>query len=233
MADCGIGSRRSVDELIKAGDVTINDLVVTEMGHRVNPTTDNVFYKGKKMEVTGEMVYVLLNKPKDFVTTTDDPQGRRTVMDLVRTAAEHSRLFPVGRLDRNTTGLLLLTNDGDLAQKMAHPSYSIKKIYHVVLDKPVTAADMDAIKAGVTLEDGVATIDTVSYMEGYPKNEVGIELHIGRNRIVRRIFEHLGYEVEKLDRILYGGLTKKNIMRGHWRNLTEQEVVMLKHFTGK
>jgi 23S rRNA pseudouridine2605 synthase len=201
------------------------------MGLRIAPDTDEVQYKGQILKPIGKQYYILMNKPKDFVTTLNDPEGRRTVAELIKDD-DVPRVFPVGRLDRMTTGLLLLTNDGDLAQKLSHPSYKIKKIYHVKLDRNVKPADIDKIAAGLDLEDGKAVVDKVAYMMDCPPNEVGVELHSGKNRIVRRIFEHLGYEVEKLDRIYYGGLTKKDLRRGWWRHLTEQEVVMLKHFTG-
>jgi 23S rRNA pseudouridine2605 synthase len=176
-----------------------------------------------------KLVYILLNKPKDFITTTEDPQGRKTVLDLIENADEN-RIYPVGRLDRNTTGLLLLTNDGDLAQKLSHPKNNIKKVYQVVLDKPLDNKDFDSIKKGVILEDGLAPIDDLAFINPKDKRELGIEIHIGRNRIVRRIFEHLGYEVKALDRVMYAGLTKKNIPRGKTRELLAKEVIFLKHF---
>ncbi len=226
IAHCGVCSRRDAVELVKEGKVKVNDELVTDPGHKIMPD-DVVTLGDKKLTVQKGLVYILLNKPKDYITTNDDPQGRRTVMDLL-VGADAERLFPVGRLDRNTTGLLLITNDGDLTQKMAHPSYKVKKIYQATLDKPLTKADSEKIINGVTLEDGVAHVDTLAYLES--KNELGIEIHSGRNRIVRRIFEHLGYEVVKLDRVMYGGLTKKNIPRGKWRYLNEREIVLLKHF---
>jgi 23S rRNA pseudouridine2605 synthase len=182
---------------------------------------------GKKLTPQKNRAYVLLNKPKGFITTTEDPEGRKTVMELVEGASE-GRLYPVGRLDRNTTGLLLLTDDGDLAQKLSHPSYETKKVYQVSLNKALTKADFEKIIAGITLEDGPVQVDELAYLE--EKSEIGIEIHSGRNRIVRRIFESLGYEVEKLDRVMYAGLTKKNLPRGTWRLLTDKEIILLKHF---
>lgn len=228
VAHCGICSRRKAGELIQAGLVKVNGKVELEIGFRVKKGA-KVQYKGKPISPQRQMVYVLLNKPKNVITTTEDPQGRKTVMGLVRRASD-DRLYPVGRLDRMTTGLILLTNDGDLAQKLSHPSYEVRKLYHVFLDKPLSKRDMESIIEGVTLEDGKAIIDRISYANQKDKSEVGIQLHIGRNRIVRRIFEHLGYEVKKLDRVLYAGLTKKDIPRGRWRYLTEEEVILLKHF---
>ncbi|MBC7552717.1 MAG: rRNA pseudouridine synthase [Taibaiella sp.] len=226
LAHSGVCSRREAAEVIKDGKVKVNNEVVTEPGYKVQ-LDDIVSMNEKKLGLQKGMVYILLNKPKDYITTNDDPQGRRTVMDLVE-GADAERLFPVGRLDRMTTGLLLITNDGDLTQKMAHPSYNMKKIYQVTLDKPLTKADAEQIVAGVTLDDGVAHVDTLAYLES--KNELGLEIHSGKNRIVRRIFESLGYVVEKLDRVMYAGLTKKNVPRGRWRYLTEREIVLLKHF---
>ena len=226
LAHCGVCSRREAATEVKAGKVRVNDTIETNPAYKV-AESDVVYYNDKKVKLQKGMVYILLNKPKDFITTNDDPQGRKTVMDLVANSGEE-RLFPVGRLDRNTTGLLLLTNDGDLTQKLAHPSFKVKKIYQVTTDKPVTKADFDKILNGVELEDGKAPVDALAYLE--KKNELGIEIHIGRNRIVRRIFESLGYEVEKLDRVMYGSLTKKNLPRGKWRYLNEREIVLLKHF---
>jgi 23S rRNA pseudouridine2605 synthase len=226
LAHAGVSSRRDAAAIIKEGKVQVNGQVLTEPGYRVQPT-DKVTMDGKMMKPQKHFVYVLLNKPKDFLTTTEDDRGRRTVMELVAGATE-DRLYPVGRLDRNTTGVLLLTNDGDLAQKLSHPKYESKKIYQVTLDKEVTKRDFDQILEGVTLEDGVAMVDRLAYLE--TKNEIGLEIHSGRNRIVRRIFESLGYQVEKLDRVMYAGLTKKNVSRGKWRFLTEKEVIALKHF---
>lgn len=226
IANAGVCSRREADELILAGEIKVNGEPVTEMGFKVQPS-DTVMY-GKKVLSREKMVYVLLNKPKDFITTTEDPEGRKTVMSLVEKASKE-RIFPVGRLDRNTTGLLLFTNDGELAQKLTHPSNEIKKIYQVELDKPITKDDFQKVVEGVELEDGKALVDDVA-MLGDSKKFLGLEIHIGRNRIVRRIFEHLGYEVVSLDRVQYAGLTKKDVPRGDWRYLTEKEVIRLKYF---
>jgi 23S rRNA pseudouridine2605 synthase len=226
IANAGVCSRREADALIAAGEIRVNGEVVTEMGYKVQPT-DTVQY-GKTNLNREKLVYVLLNKPKDFITTTDDPEGRKTVMALIATASKE-RIFPVGRLDRNTTGLLLFTNDGEVAQKLTHPSHKNKKIYQVELDKPLTSEHLGEITAGVELEDGKAEVDDVAVVAGNP-HFVGIELHSGRNRIVRRIFEHLGYDVIALDRVQYAGLTKKDLPRGKWRFLTEQEVIRLKYF---
>ncbi len=226
LAHAGVSSRRDAAVLIKEGKVRVNGEVLNEPGYRVQPN-DKVTMDGKVLKPQKHFVYVLLNKPKDFITTTEDDRGRHTVMDLVSGATE-DRLYPVGRLDRNTTGVLLLTNDGDLAQKLAHPKYECKKIYQVTLNKDVTKHDFEKILEGVQLEDGIAMVDRLAYLE--TKSEIGLEIHSGRNRIVRRIFEHLGYEVMKLDRVMYAGLTKKNVSRGKWRFLTEKEVILLKHF---
>lgn len=225
LANAGICSRREADEFIQAGVVSVNGQVVTELGTKVLRTDDIRFHDQKvSME---KKVYVLLNKPKDCVTTSDDPQQRKTVMDLVKNACPE-RIYPVGRLDRNTTGVLLLTNDGDLASKLTHPKFLKKKIYHVFLDKKVTAHDMQQIATGITLEDGEVHADAIEYASATDKSQVGIEIHSGKNRIVRRIFESLGYRVVKLDRVLFAGLTKKNLRRGDWRFLTEKEVYMLR-----
>lgn len=225
LANAGICSRREADEFIQAGVVSVNGQVVTELGTKVLRTDDIRFHDQKvSME---KKVYVLLNKPKDCVTTSDDPQQRKTVMDLVKNACPE-RIYPVGRLDRNTTGVLLLTNDGDLASKLTHPKFLKKKIYHVFLDKKVTAHDMQQIATGITLEDGEVHADAIEYASATDKSQVGIEIHSGKNRIVRRIFESLGYRVVKLDRVLFDGLTKKNLRRGDWRFLTEKEVDMLR-----
>ena len=227
IAHGGICSRRDAADLIRHGKVTVNGKPVTEPGTKVLPT-DMVKVNGKKVTISRNFVYVLLNKPKDYLTTMDDPQGRRTVLDLIRSATTE-RVYPVGRLDRNTSGVLLLTNDGDLAQKLAHPSHEIKKVYHVTLDKALTKADFDKIVGGVTLEDGPAFVDVLAYADPKDRTQVGLEIHSGRNRIVRRIFEHLGYDVRGLDRVMYAGLTKKNVQRGKWRLLTEREIRILKY----
>jgi len=226
IANAGICSRRDADALIAAGEIKVNGEVVTEMGYKVLPE-DTVQY-GKTNLNREKSVYVLLNKPKDFITTTEDPDGRRTVMDLVAGASKE-RIFPVGRLDRNTTGLLLFTNDGEVAQKLSHPSHKNKKIYQVELSQPLAEEDLRKIADGLELEDGKAVVDDVAVVAGNA-HFVGIEIHIGRNRIVRRIFEHLGYEVVALDRVQYAGLTKKDLPRGKWRFLSEQEVIRMKYF---
>jgi 23S rRNA pseudouridine2605 synthase len=227
IAHGGVCSRRDAAELIRQGKVQVNGKLVTEPGTKV-AVSDLVKVDGKKVTISKNFVYILLNKPKDYITTTDDPQGRKTVLDLIRQATTE-RVFPVGRLDRNTSGVLLLTNDGDLAQKLAHPKHQIKKIYHVTLDKPLTKTDFDKIVEGVTLEDGLAHVDVLAYADAKDKTQIGLEIHSGRNRIVRRIFEHLGYDVRGLDRVTYAGLTKKNVQRGHWRLLTEKEIRILKY----
>ena len=225
LANAGVCSRREADEFIQAGLVTVNGEVVTELGTKILRTDEVKFHDAP---VTLEKkVYVLLNKPKDYVTTSDDPQQRKTVMDLVKDVCPE-RIYPVGRLDRNTTGVLLLTNDGDLASKLTHPKFLKKKVYHVHLDKNLTAHDMDQIREGITLEDGEIKADAVEYADDRDKAQVGIEIHSGKNRIVRRIFESLGYRVTKLDRVQFAGLTKKNLRRGDWRFLTEKEVDMLR-----
>ena len=225
LANAGICSRREADEFITAGVVSVNGVVVTELGTKVK-RTDEIKFHGQPVNIERK-VYVLLNKPKDCVTTSDDPQERKTVMDFVKGACKE-RIYPVGRLDRNTTGVLLLTNDGDLASKLTHPKYLKKKIYHVYCDKNVTKADLDQIVSGITLDDGEIHADAVSYASETDKSQVGIEIHSGKNRIVRRIFEALGYRVIKLDRVYFAGLTKKGLRRGDWRYLTEQEVNMLR-----
>ncbi len=225
LANAGVCSRREADEFIQAGVVKVNGEVVTELGTKVM-RTDSVMFHEQPVSLE-KKVYVLLNKPKDHVTTSDDPQQRKTVMDLVKDACTE-RIYPVGRLDRNTTGVLLLTNDGDLASKLTHPKFLKKKVYHVYLDKNVTAHDFQQIRDGITLEDGDIKADAVEYADPVDKKQVGIEIHSGKNRIVRRIFEHLGYKVTKLDRVLFAGLTKKNLRRGDWRYLTEEEVNRLR-----
>ena len=225
LANAGICSRREADEFITAGVVSVNGVVVTELGTKVK-RTDEIKFHDQPVNIERK-VYVLLNKPKDCVTTSDDPQERKTVMDFVKGACKE-RIYPVGRLDRNTTGVLLLTNDGDLASKLTHPKYLKKKIYHVYCDKNVTKADLDQIVSGITLDDGEIHADAVSYASETDKSQVGIEIHSGKKRIVRRIFEALGYRVIKLDRVYFAGLTKKGLRRGDWRYLTEQEVNMLR-----
>src|SRR5215204_3538221 len=228
ISHAGISGRREAAEIVKKGIVKVNGKVITEPGHKISPK-DEVVVNGKKIFPSKNLVYILLNKPKDFITTTDDPQGRKTVLDLIRRATEE-RVYPVGRLDRNTSGLLLLTNDGELAQKLSHPSNEIKKIYAVTLNKPLEKKDFDQILKGVKLEDGLASVDVLAYADAKDKTQIGIEIHSGRNRIVRRIFEHLGYDVKNLDRVMFAGLTKKNIERGKWRFLNEKEVRELKYF---
>ena len=225
LANAGVCSRREADEYIQAGVITVNGEVVTELGTKVL-RTDEVKFHDQPVSLE-KKVYVLLNKPKDYVTTSDDPQQRKTVMDLVRNCCKE-RIYPVGRLDRNTTGVLLLTNDGDMASKLTHPKFLKKKIYHVFLDKNVTAHDIQLIRDGITLEDGEIKADACEYADPVDKKQVGIEIHSGKNRIVRRIFESLGYKVTKLDRVQFAGLTKKNLRRGDWRYLTEEEVDRLR-----
>ena len=228
ISNAGICSRRKADELIAAGVVSVNGEPVSELGTKVNPMVDDIRYNGQLLK-REKMVYVLLNKPKDYITTTDDPQERKTVMELVDKASKE-RIYPVGRLDRNTTGLLLMTNDGELADKLSHPKNSISKIYQVELNRNLSQGDFNKIAFGLELEDGLIKPDEVKYVTGGAKNEIGIQIHSGKNRIVRRIFESLGYEVEKLDRVIYANLTKKDLTRGRWRYLTDQEIIQLKHF---
>jgi len=225
IANAGVCSRREADKLITKGKITVNGKVISELGFKVL-LTDKVKF-GNQLLKPQKSVYVLLNKPKGFITTSRDPQNRKTVMDLVSKATSE-RLFSVGRLDRNTMGLLLFTNDGDLAKKLSHPSYKIKKIYQVDLDKALTKPDLERITAGFELEDGFFNVAKISIISE-DKKTIGIELHIGKNRIVRRIFEHLGYKVEKLDRSVYAGLTKKDLPRGKWRHLSKQEIITLKY----
>ena len=225
LANAGVCSRREADAFIQAGVVSVNGQVVTELGTKVS-RSDEVMFHDQPLRLE-KKVYVLLNKPKDYVTTSDDPQQRKTVMDLVKDACPE-RIYPVGRLDRNTTGVLLLTNDGDLASKLTHPKFLKKKVYHVFLDKNVTAHDMNQIAEGITLEEGEIKADAIEYAHETDKSQVGIEIHSGKNRIVRRIFESLGYRVVRLDRVQFAGLTKKNVRRGDWRFLTEKEVEMLR-----
>ncbi len=225
VANAGVCSRREADTFIEAGMVTINGKQITELGTRVMPG-DEVRFDGRKLDAE-KKVYLLLNKPKDYVTTTDDPHADKIVMDLIKDACQE-RVYPVGRLDRNTTGLLLFTNDGDLSKKLTHPSHNKKKVYQVTLDKPLTQAHIEMIADGINLEDGPIAADAISYSNADDKTEVGIEIHSGKNRIVRRIFEHFGYRVRKLDRVLFAGLTKKNLPRGKWRLLSEKEIKFLK-----
>jgi 23S rRNA pseudouridine2605 synthase len=227
MAHCGVCSRRDAVMLINEGKVKINGVVAKEPGYKIQ-TTDEVIFNGKKLFVTKNLVYILLNKPKDYITTTEDPQGRKTVLQLIQKATTE-RVYPIGRLDRNTSGVLLLTNDGDLTQKLSHPSYEIKKIYEVKLDKPLTKNDFEKILKGLQLEDGEILVDSLAYADSKDKSIIGIELHSGRNRIVRRIFEHLKYDVKGLDRVMYANLTKKNVERSKWRYLSEKEIRLLKY----
>ena len=227
IANAGMCSRRKADELILAGVVAVNGIVVSELGAKVDPMKDEIRYNGETLK-REKMVYVLLNKPKDYITTTEDPQERRTVMHLVEKASRE-RIYPIGRLDRNTTGLLLMTNDGDLADKLSHPRSQITKLYQVELSKSLAQGDLNKLQFGLELEDGLIKPDSVSYVAGASKREIGIQIHSGKNRIVRRMFEHLGYEVVKLDRVVYAGLTKKDLPRGRWRFLEEKEVIQLKH----
>jgi 23S rRNA pseudouridine2605 synthase len=227
LAHCGVCSRRDAVTIIKEGKVKVNDAVIIEPAFKVSER-DDVKFNGKKLFVSKNLVYILLNKPKDYITTTDDPQGRRTVLQLTKMATTE-RIYPVGRLDRNTSGVLLLTNDGELTQKLSHPSYNITKVYEVKLDKNLTKADFDKILNGLKLEDGEIKADSLAYADAKDKSVIGIEIHSGRNRIVRRIFEHLGYDVKGLDRVMYATLTKKNVERGKWRFLSEKEVRLLKY----
>ena len=227
ISNSGICSRRKADELITAGVVSVNGEVVTTLGTKINPAKDEVRYNGERIK-REQKVYILLNKPKDYITTTDDPQERKTVMHLVEKASRE-RIYPIGRLDRNTTGLLLMTNDGDLAEKLSHPRNKVTKIYQVELDKNLSQGDFNKIAFGLELEDGFIKPDAISYVQGGSKRDIGIQIHSGKNRIVRRIFESLGYNVIKLDRSIYANLTKKDLPRGRWRRLEEKEVIQLKH----
>ncbi|MEY3052238.1 MAG: hypothetical protein RLY31_2023 [Bacteroidota bacterium] len=229
IAHCGICARRQAAEFVKAGVVTVDERVESNPGYLVQEN-ETVRFKGKVVRPEGKKVYILMNKPKNVITTASDEKGRKTVLDIVGTKVQE-RVFPVGRLDRMTTGLLLLTNDGDLAKKLSHPKHKVRKVYQATLDKPLTKADLEKISKGLLLlEDGPAIVDAIGYVDG-KKEEIGIELHSGKNRIIRRIFEHLGYGVVKLDRTYYAGLTKKDIGRGHFRHLTEKEIILLRHFT--
>jgi len=225
VANAGVCSRREADVIIAKGLVKVNGVVVTEMGMKVS-LDDEVIYKGKLLNPE-KKVYLLLNKPKGYVTTLDDPHAEKTVMDLVFRACTE-RIYPVGRLDKDTTGVLLFTNDGELAKKLTHPGYEKKKIYHVFLDKEISEKELQQISKGIELEDGPVAADAISYSDPADRKQVGIEIHSGRNRIVRRIFEHLGFRVEKLDRVLFAGLTKKDLPRGKWRFLSEREISFLK-----
>jgi len=230
VAHAGICARRDAAQLVKDGHVKVNGELVTEPGFKVT-IKDEVRVKDKKISLVKDLVYILVNKPKNIITTTDDPQGRKTVLDLIKKATTE-RVFPIGRLDRNTSGVLLLTNDGDLSQQLTHPSNQVRKIYSVVLDKPLTKDHFEQILKGITLEDGPAQVDVLAFTDPKDKTMIGVELHGGRNRIVRRIFEHFGYEVKTLDRVVFVGLTKKNLQRGHWRHLKDEELRELK-FLGK
>lgn len=229
IAHAGICSRRKAADLVKEGLVKVNGQVEKNPAYEIQ-AKDQIEYEGKRIKIEKKKVYILMNKPKNTLTTVTDDRGRRTVLDIVSKKVTQ-RIYPVGRLDRNTTGLLLLTNDGDLAKKLMHPSHGVKKIYHIVLDRNLTPSDYDQIQRGLELEDGLAEVDSIKYVPEAPKTEVLIELHSGKNRIIRRIFEHLDYSVNRLDRIYLGGLTKKDIPRGWFRNLTDKEVIMLKHFS--
>ena len=227
LAHCGICSRREAVSVIASNTVKVNGEIATEPGYKVQPN-DEIIYNGKKLFVTKNLVYILLNKPKDYITTTDDPQGRKTVLQLIKQATAE-RVYPIGRLDRNTSGVLLLTNDGDLTQKLSHPSYEITKIYEVKLDKNLNKEDFEKILTGLVLEDGPVNVDSMAYADAKDKSVIGIEIHSGRNRIVRRIFESLGYDVKGLDRVMYAGLTKKNVERSKWRYLSDKEIRVLKY----
>jgi 23S rRNA pseudouridine2605 synthase len=227
LAHCGITSRRDAVTLIIEGKVSVNNEIVTQPAFKVT-AKDNVVYNGKRIYITKNLVYILLNKPKDYITTTDDPQNRKTVLQLTKNATDQ-RIYPVGRLDRNTSGVLLLTNDGQLTQELTHPAFNVKKVYEVKLDKPLTKYHFDKILSGLDLEDGNIFPDALAYADPKDKSVVGIELHSGRNRIVRRMFEHLGYDVKGLDRVMYANLTRKNVERGKWRYLSEKEVRLLKY----
>ena len=225
IANAGICSRREADTYIELGNVTVNGKIITEMGYKVKPG-DDVRFDGVRITPEAKR-YILLNKPKNYITTMEDERGRKTVMELIHNAVKE-RVFPVGRLDRQTTGLLLFTNDGELAKKLTHPKHQVRKLYHVVLDKKLAMSDLQKIEENFVLDGKMVFVDKVSYIDGKPKNEVGIEIHSGRNRIVRRIFEHFGYSVTKLDRVIFAGLTKKDLPRGRWRHLTQQEINTLK-----
>lgn len=231
LSHCGVASRREAVEIIKSGHVKVNENAVTEPAFKVSDS-DKVTFNGKLLSITHNMVYILINKPKDYITTNTDPQERKTVLQLIKKATAE-RVYPVGRLDRNTSGVLLMTNDGELTQRLTHPSFNVKKIYEARLDKPLTKAHFTQILEGLKLEDGEIHADALAYSDDHDKSIIGIEMHSGRNRIVRRIFEHLGYDVKGLDRVMYAGLTKKNVDRGKWRYLNEKEIRQLKHLNKK
>ncbi len=228
IAHAGVVARRDAAELVKKGVVKVNGQLITEPGHKVS-SKDEVKINGKRIFLAKNLVYILLNKPKDYLTTTDDPQKRKTVLDLLHRATDE-RVYPVGRLDRNTSGVLLLTNDGELAQKLTHPSYQVKKVYHVTLNKPLEKEHFDKILKDVALEDGPVHVDVLAYPDLKDKTQIGVEIHSGRNRIVRRLFEHFGYDVKHLDRVIFAGLSKKGVERGKWRFLKEKEIRELKYF---
>jgi len=225
IASTGLCSRRKADEFIQAGLITVNGKLVTDLGTKIT-SSDLVKYNGEKIKEERK-VYILLNKPKNYVTTVEDPHAKNTVLDLVKGACKE-RIYPVGRLDRNTTGVLLLTNDGEITKRLTHPRFNKLKIYHVQLNKKLNPNDYERIATGITLEDGFIKADALQYVDTSDKSQVGIEIHSGRNHIVRRIFEHLGYEVVKLDRVYFAGLTKKNLRRGEWRFLAQKEIALLK-----
>jgi len=227
IAHAGICSRRDAATLVKEGKISVDGQIITEPGHKVSGK-EVIKLQGKKLGIQRNHVYILLNKPKDHITTMEDPEGRKTVMDIVKKATPE-RVYPVGRLDRNTTGVLLLTNDGELAQKLSHPSYQVRKIYEVTLDRPLTKKDFDELMAGISLDDGFIAPDALAYADPKSKQVIGIEIHSGKNRIVRRMFEKLGYDVRNLDRVMYANLTKKNVERGKWRFLQEKEIRLLKY----
>jgi 23S rRNA pseudouridine2605 synthase len=228
VANAGICSRRAADKLIADGEVTVNNQVVNQPGYHVQPT-DKVMYQGREITPVEQKIYILLNKPRDIITTLSDEKGRKSIHDILKGKVS-THVFPVGRLDRDTTGLLLITNDGELTKRLSHPSYEVKKIYHATLDKPMKEEDLHKIRSGIQLEDGFIKVDGISFVKNAPPTELGITLHSGRNRIIRRIFEYVGYDVVKLDRVYYAGLTKKDLPRGRMRDLTREEVIRLKHF---
>jgi 23S rRNA pseudouridine2605 synthase len=229
IAHCGVCARRDAAEMVKLGKVKVNGKLITEPGFKVTQK-DEVVVNGKKVFISKNLIYILLNKPKDYITTTDDPQGRKTVLELI-SKATNERVYPVGRLDRNTSGVLLFTNDGELAQQLTHPRNEVKKVYAVTLNKPLDKKHFDEILKGVMLEDGLASVDVLAYADAKDKTQLGVEIHSGKNRIVRRIFEYLGYDVKNLDRVMFAGLTKKNVDRGKWRFLNEKEIRELKYFS--